>query len=61
HGRSSIALAMGSGPSSWRKAWFLAHASLGPITIGLASVALVLGAVLIRDKYVGETDSGVLE
>jgi cytochrome b561 len=46
-------------PSSWRKAWFLAHASLGPITIGLASVALVLGAVLIRDKYVGETDSGV--
>ena len=46
-------------PSSWRKAWFLTHASLGPITIGLASVVLVLGAVLIRDKYVGETDSGV--
>ena len=46
-------------PSSWRKVWFLTHASLGSITIGLASVVLVLGAVLIRDKYVGETDSGV--
>jgi cytochrome b561 len=46
-------------PSSWRRWWFIAHATLGPITIVLACVVLVLGVALIRDKYVDKTDSGV--
>ena len=46
-------------PTAWRRSWYIAHAVLGPVTLVLATVTVVLGAVVIGNKWDGSADSGV--
>lgn len=46
-------------PAEWRDNWFFAHAVMGQLTIGLATVVMVIGAVMVKDKYTDPTDSGI--
>lgn len=46
-------------PANWRDKWFFAHALMGPLTIGLATVVMITGAIIVKDKYTDSDDSEI--
>jgi hypothetical protein len=50
---------LGCIPSEWRSNWYFLHAVLGQLVVGFGALAVVMGAVLIGDKYKGSDDAGV--